>query len=372
MMMNNNISQFANIFKDGSSHIFNCRDLSHKIEMKIKNNNESTKDKAFLFKNMSLNRAVYIKIPFSNKNKAAYRRPVTGRFETKLYLPFEDELSRGGQTINFSDSQFYTVVSGLRASADQFSADDVASDQKRLKIIEKMPSLDPFLLKEKFRQEGIEVDEDYFSVTKDVWLEIRKFVMGKFRPMILFAYPDQEPSREQITNLTDMLWDARENPEIEKMMAALGVSKPKIPEVLYAWKGIIYYEYIFHQYTEKSNKMIVWLEQIPDQLVFVTPMFKARRDMIQQYISESIGSIMPILHESKTAYDELFLLKQNAQPFVSFLSDCQRHFFNLSSTLGQVIIILQIWQDFCLRGNPYKASLSQIGAFFDTIEQNIM
>lgn len=370
--MEASVVQFTNLFRNGSSHIFNCRDLTHKIEQKIKQGAIENAESVFLFHNMTLNRAVYIKTPFANKDKMANRRKVSGCFETKLYLPFEDDLVRGGQAVNFSDAKFYAILHDLRPSENQFSAEEVASDQKRLKIIEKLPSLDPFLLKEKFRQEGIVVDDDYFSVTKDVWLDIRKFVMGKFRPLITFAYPGQEPSKEQVNSLTDLLWESKENPYIEKMMQALGVSKQKIPEILYAWKALIYYEFLYINHKEKIKQLLTWLDNLSNQIGFINPIMKASRDMIQQYLTANIGSFIPILQESKNAYDELFVHKKNAQPFVSFLSDCQKHFFDMSATLGQVIIILQIWQDFCLRGNPYKASVSQVKNLFETIEQNIL
>jgi len=370
--MNDSFDQFSNIFKSGSSHIFNCRDLTTKIERKIHSKLDDNKDNPFLFYNMALNRAVYIKRPFENRQKATIRRNALGCFETKLYLPYEEKLFRGGETINFSDSQFYTVLHSLRPSDDNFSVEQVISDQNRLKIIEKLPSLDPFLLKEKFRQEGIDVDDDYFSVTKDVWLEIRSFVMEKFHPIIMFAFPGQEPTKEQVKTLTDLLWESRENPDIEKMMQALGVSKEKIPEVLYAWKALIYYEFLYIKYNERTKKFFKWLSQLENQLGYTPTNIKNIKSMLIKNISDNIGSFLPILQESKNAYDELFILKRNAQPFVNFLGNCHKYFFSMSSTLGQVIIILQIWQDFCLRGNPYKASPNQVKNLFDSFEQNIL
>jgi hypothetical protein len=370
--MNDSVTQFSNIFKGGSSHIFNCRDLTSKIERKIKSDPDFDIKKSLLFRNMGLNRAVYIKRPFENHQRLSVRRSTMGCFETKLYFPFEDALFRGGQTVNFSDSQFYSVVHNLRPSDDQFSAEEIASDQHRLKIIEKLPSLDPFLLKEKFRQEGIDVDDDYFTVTREVWLEIRKFVMSKFKPMIMFAYPDKEPSKEQINNLTNLLWESKDNPDIEIMMQALGISKQRIPDVLYAWKALIYYEYLYIEYNNQSKELLKWLEQLSSQLGYISSETKERREKINQKLSDNISSFMPVLQESKSAYDELFVHKRNAQPFVAFLGDCQKHFFNISSSLGQVIIMLQIWQDFCLRGNPYKANLAQTSNLFDTFEQNIL
>jgi hypothetical protein len=183
------------------------------------------------------------------------------------------------------------------------------------------------LLKEKFRQEGIEVDDDYFTVTKDVWLEIRKFVMGKFRPMIMFAYPGQEPSKDQINDLTDLLWESKDNPDIEIMMQALGVSKQKIPDVLYAWKALIYYEFLYIQYNEKIKQLIKWLDQLETQLGYTSLTLKESKSKVRKNLSDNIGSFLPILQESKNAYDELFIFKRNAQPFVTFLWRLPKAFF---------------------------------------------
>jgi hypothetical protein len=188
----------------------------------------------------------------------------------------------------------------------------------------------------------------------------------------MFAFPGQEPTKEQVKTLTDLLWESRENPDIEKMMQALGVSKEKIPEVLYAWKALIYYEFLYIKYNERTKQFFKWLNQLENQLGYTPTNIKNIKSMLIKNISDNIGSFLPILQESKNAYDELFILKRNAQPFVNFLGDCQKYFFSMSSTLGQVIIILQIWQDFCLRGNPHKASPNQVKNLFETFEQNIL
>ena len=161
--MDASVVQFANLFRNGSSHIFNCRDLSHKIAMEGGN--------TLLFKTPTLNRAVFLKLPLEARQSAASREGI-GRFETKIYLPFEDGLEKGGQSINFSASNFQEVIRALRPSNQSEDQESMERDQLVLHLLESLPSMDPFLLKEKFRQSELDVDERYFTLTDEAWKEI--------------------------------------------------------------------------------------------------------------------------------------------------------------------------------------------------------
>jgi len=195
--MDASVVQFANLFRGGSSHIFNCRDLSHKIQAEGGDN--------LLFHIQTLNRAVFLKLPVDPRHGQGNREGL-GRFETKIYVPFEDGLEKGGQTVNFSAPNFNAVIRGLRSSNQAAETDDWEKDQQILQLIESLPSLDPFLLKEKFRQAEMNVNDKYYTLTEEAWQEIKKFVMGKFRPMIGFAYPDSKPSELHVAKLTETLW----------------------------------------------------------------------------------------------------------------------------------------------------------------------
>jgi hypothetical protein len=361
--MDASIVQFTNLFRNGSSHIFNCRDLTHKIEVEG--------GEKLLFKTKMLNRAVFLKLPVGTQ-QSGNKRDIIGGFETKVYLPFENGLEKGGQAINFSDKNFNDVISGLRSSNTIDDHEDMLRDQLVLQLIESLPSLDPFLLKEKLFQLELDVDEKYFSLTDEAWREIRAFVMSKFRPMIGFAYPTRTPNELQVAKLTEMLWEAKDNPDVRQMMSSLSVPPELVSDVLYSWKGIIYYEYVYTKSNEKIKSLLMWLDQIGNQLGGLTTSTKERRNKIRAKLSENIAAMLPILRDHKIAYDELFVHKKNAQPFVSFLSQCSKQFWSLSRSVGQMMVVLQIWQDFNLRTNPSKANLNQINNFFDIFEQNII
>jgi hypothetical protein len=360
--MDASVVQFANLFRNGSSHIFNCRDLSHKIAM--------DGDNKLLFKTPTLNRAVFLKLPLEVRQSAASREGM-GRFETKIYLPFEDGLEKGGQTVNFSAPNFQEVIRSLRPSNQTIDQEDMERDQLVLHLLESLPSLDPFLLKEKFRQAELDVDERYFTLTEEAWQEIRKFVMNKFRPMIGFAYPNSSPSELHVAKLTEILWEAKDDPDVQKMMGVLSIPPENIEDVLYAWKGVIYYEFVYTKNKKKINDFLKWIDQIGTQLGGITPTMKECRNIIRTKLANNISAMMPILIEHKNAYDELFIHKRNAKPFVSFISQCSNQFYALSTTVGQLMIIIQIWNDFNLRTNPYKSNVYQVNKFFENLNGNI-
>jgi hypothetical protein len=324
-----------------------------------------------LFKTPTLNRAVFLKLPVGTQ-QAGSKRDTVGGFETKIYIPFENGLEKGGQAINFSAPNFYDVIRGLQSTEQPTENEDYLKDQLVLQLLESLPSLDPFLLKEKFFQLELDIDERYFSLTEEAWREIRLFVMSKFRPMIGFAYPDRNPSDLQVAKLTEMLWDAKDNPDVRKMMGCLGILPENCSDVLYSWKGIIYYEYVYLKGNEKLKSLLIWLDQISKQLGGITPSMKERRNNIRTKIAENFSMMIPILRDHKIAYDELFVQKSNAQPFVIFLNDCSKNFYILSKSVGQMMVVLQIWQDFGFRTNPEKANVNQINNFFDVFEQNMI
>ncbi len=361
--MDASIVQFTNLFRNGSSHIFNCRDLSQKIELEGGD--------SLLFKIRPLNRAVFLKLPIEARQNSAQRDGL-GRFETKVYMPFENGLEKGGQTINFSAPNFHKVIHELGAANRDLSQEDIERDQLILQLLESLPSLDPFLLKEKFRQADLNVDDRYFTLTEEAWQEIRKFVMSKFRPMIGFAYPNSKPSEIHVAKLTEVLWDAKDDPDIQKMMTSLSIEPENIADVLYSWKGIIYYEYVYKKNNEKIKELVKWLDQIATQLGGITSTLKGQRDSIRDKLSNTIAAMLPILRNHQSAYDELFLYKRDARPFVVFITQCSKQFSILSTIVGQMMIILQIWNDFHFRMNPYKANTNQITNFFENLDANII
>src|ERR1700722_17642925 len=125
----------------GSSRVFNFNVITRAIK---------AKDPAakLFFRNPPLNNIVLIKdtVPL-NERKTAASKPIG----TKLYFPFnETDVYEGGRTIFLHDKNLQQAIIetvGMKAS---LTKEDMAEDVRILEILDGLPSLDPFLLKDIF------------------------------------------------------------------------------------------------------------------------------------------------------------------------------------------------------------------------------
>jgi hypothetical protein len=358
------LEQFALTVKGSSSNVFNCRDLSKKV---------SLSGGQFLFKNNSLNRAVFLKLPMKSMEIQDNRRHIINKFETKIYFPFEKNLVRGGQTFFFQDKGFYEAIRQLSDDAYLVNDDDYNYDCFILRTLEEMPSLDPFLLKEKFRQKSINVDEAYFSFTKEAWNQIKVFVMQKFRPLIDFAYGDSPPSDKKCMQLTDTLWEANgDNPDIQRLFMAFGAPKEKIDNILYAWKGIMYYENSYTNQSVQTRKLLDWMDGFENVLGGVTPDIKEKRHQVRNYIDNNSRDTLKVLHGYIKSYNELFIYKRNASQFIDFLNGCSDSFVEISHTLSRTNIIMQIWKSFSVTLGKKNIDFAQARNILESFQKNMV
>src|SRR5262245_57015172 len=105
-----------------------------------------------LFRNRRLNRALIIK----HALRPHERELVWGAAAsaTKVILPYAaSELSLGGVSFLIGERKFERI---LRETAVYTSEEDFVADVALLQVLDKLPSFDPFLLRERLRHTGSE------------------------------------------------------------------------------------------------------------------------------------------------------------------------------------------------------------------------
>ena len=102
------------------------------------------------FRNKQLNNLVLIKDTLPEDLRSG--RSVIG---TKLYFPFnENDIYEGGRTIFVSDKHLEQALIG-QFGENGLSREALVEDMRILKVLDRLPSLDPFLLKDVFLNEKI-------------------------------------------------------------------------------------------------------------------------------------------------------------------------------------------------------------------------
>src|SRR3546814_15453907 len=81
-------------------------------------------------------------------------------------------------------------------------------DRDVIQILDQLPSLDPFLMKDRLMVEGVTPNPGYFEIGQDEWSRIREHVMARFRPIVEFAFagPDAVRTHSRLRQCVEKPW----------------------------------------------------------------------------------------------------------------------------------------------------------------------
>jgi len=313
----------------GSPRVFNCNVITRQIVA-------ADPDAQVFFANKPMNRLVLIKdaVPDSES------RGMTSGIGTKLYFPFnENDIYEGGRTIFLHDKNVE------RAFADNFGEGAIkpsalAADMRTLRILDRLPSMDPFLMKDALRNEGIEANPAYFEVGKELWNEIETYILRSFEPLVKAAYPDTSAtSDEKARMLVQKIWEGRDLDTLRPLAAAFQLPKGQELEIFAAWKGINFYAFQFERAKPLMIDMLTWLK---DLSIPVGAVSNAERAEMKADLDTSRNRLLGewqladgIIRDYQTSYDKLFRQKIGSGDFLAFLKKSNKAYWDIGNALGK-------------------------------------
>ena len=312
----------------GSPRVFNVNELTRRI---------LAKDAAapLFFRNKPMNGVVLIK----DAVPASERRGGGRQTGTKLYFPFnEDDIYEGGRSIFIHDSNL------RRAINDKFG-EDTASKEVRdediriLAVLDKLPSLDPFLMKDVFRREGIAINDAYFEVSAEAWNEIEAFILQRFEHLVKAAFPDAASSDDRGRRLIGKMWEASDLAALQPMVEAFRLPQGEALEIFSAWKGIIFYSFQYERLNGQFIELFKWLKEIEVPFGAQTPAERAEflgmLELVKSQLRSEWQMIESILREYQDGYDKAFKDKISLTEFLAFLRKSNKAYWILGNSLGK-------------------------------------
>jgi hypothetical protein len=331
----------------GSPRVFNCNEMTRKI---MARNPEA----APFFRSKPLNTIVLIKdaVPESERTKFS---PSVG---TKLFFPFnEANIYEGGRTIFLHDKHVQKAIQNHFGDG-ALSQESLAEDMRILKILDKLPSLDPFLLKDVFLGHKIVVNEDYFEVSQETWNEIELFMLQRFETLVQAAFPNAESSDDKARVLIEKMWEARDIEALRPLIEAFRLPMNEALDIFAAWKGIVYYSFQYQRDQVKMTDLLKWLVLNNVPVVGVpTPELK---ELLGQ-IEFSIGRIKTewkmvddIVRDYQNSYDKMFRYKTSSSEFLTFLKQSNKIYWEIGNSLGKINHAVYCWDVMTSRFNERK------------------
>lgn len=327
----------------GSPRVLNINVLTRRIQAK-------EPGAPMFFRNKPLNNLVLIKDTVPEDVAA---RVVRSSIGTKLYFPFnENDIYEGGRTIFAHDTHMEkALLENFGEGALQ--KDMLAEDLKIIALLDRLPSLDPFLLKDAFRNEKIEMNETYFEVSKELWHEIENYVLQKFEPLVRAAFPDAMDEDERTRKLIEKIWEAKDLEVLMPLSMAFRLPKGEELQIFSAWKGINFYAFQFDRTKPLFIDMMTWLKDVKIPLGAVSAQerneFKATLETIKGQMATEWRLAETILREYQDSYDKMFKLMVSSSDFLTFLKRSNKAYWDLGNSLGKTGHATYCWNSMSKR-----------------------
>jgi len=195
-----------------------------------------------LFNNATLNYTILTKHNLRDHERDLFARSV--HVATKIFIPFDARrLEIGGRSFFIEEYQFKEHLREL-LHLDLTTGDKtVLHDIKVLESLSRSPTLDPFIVTECLRADGLRVEPAFFAESYGVAVKASADVFDVFKPLVQKAL-GKSASPEEMNRFVDQVWNVTASTTDNLFLEALQIPRSEWADVIFAWKALIYYDLI--------------------------------------------------------------------------------------------------------------------------------
>lgn len=298
------------------------------------------------FRSKRLNSAMILKHSLRGAEQYLFGAPRANA--TKLLLPLaNEELSMGGANVFVGQRGFEGALRDLGYYRDD---DSLQKDIELLLCLDRLPSLDPFLLREQVKRINRDPARCFFQISDNDLKQMQDFVgdqVGRLIEMAFSGSANKDISHQMATKIL-----ADENAEtLAPLKAALGLDGQEWTDGVFCWKGFLYYKWAFRNLVPQASTLIKHMKSLSLGRCEPTSVSSIRRmmDRAQGLLQEKVQNISRLLKVYDIAYDTMTVEKKPGA-FREFLLNSPQMFVEIGESAGVVGHLAGFWS-YKFRGN---------------------
>jgi len=302
-----------------------------------------------LFHTRGLNRAIIIKHRIRRDELDLFR--TRRQVATKILLPIDDQnLRLGARFIYIGQIQFEQTL------REYFGISIDEHDLRTLTLLDKLPSLDPFLMREQLKRHGVEASRCYFELTEADLRRMFEFVEAEIRPLVAMSLQGAggKSSDTATATLVSKILSNADGDEMKPLRETLQLAQNEYAEGVFCWKGFLYYKW-------SLASILVDVGKIANEIATVAPVgpmdhesrtyIERGKRVLRSQVLETCRSVLATIGVYDDAYANL---TNNGRPaaFREFLLDAPSLFTRLGEQVGAVQHIVSFWSYRMAAGKP--------------------
>ena len=292
-----------------------------------------------LFENSGLNRAIILKhtLRVDERKLFGYGRQTV----TKIILPYDAfDLKLGGRSIFVRQ----TGYEGLMQT--YLGIDDTGRnrDAKILAMLDALPSLDPFLVREQLARMEVRPASLYFQISRNDLDGMAAFTAGRVEDLVHAALG--ESRRGLAEKLGEKILSDRLDQELQPLRAALGMTPSSFHEGVMCWRGFLYYKWCYVELQEGVRELLAGLSTYRANVTYDTSLSNYLR-RARPRIAKAVVKTLRDIGRSLEAYDDVYSAlahDRNPEPFRQFLLHGHHLFTQLGEKVGVLNHMVSFWR----------------------------
>jgi len=255
----------------------------------------------------------------------------------------------GGRSIYFNDPRLLDVLNdlfGLRAAAQ--TRVDLDHDLKMLEILDRLPSLDGFLMRDALELDGIAANENYFEVSDAERAQIYEYVRRKFEPLVRAACDEQGTLQNKVSSLIDKVWEAKDKVALDPLIRAFRFPDEEALQIFAAWKGINFYTFEYYRGKQKREQFALWLKEraVPRNFVSKVDLdhINSLRRLVVERLREQWTAVESVARKYETLYANFLRAPDGVVEFLDFLRKSREIYWRMGDSLSKINHAIHCWE----------------------------
>jgi hypothetical protein len=281
---------------------------------------------------------------------------------TKIIIPFDlEDLRAGGRSIFVEQRGF---VESLK-EAGHYNSENLERDLIVLRLMNSLPSLDPFLLREHLRNNSIDVAPCYFEISAGDQKRMHDYTAGEISKLIRLASGGAD-NESSTSRMVSALLSTQVDEKLDPLRMTLGLSGNDFREGVFSWRGFLYYKWSMSQFWPGVMQVLREVNQIrphgaitPTQQVFLSG---ARRNIIE-LVRDCGKDVNKVLEVYDTSFQEL-VANQAPKIFRDFLLSAPHMFLDMGEKMGAISHIVSFWRYRFPPGAPVLIDAEELSIIF--------
>jgi hypothetical protein len=280
---------------------------------------------------------------------------------TKIIVPFDpDDLRAGGRSL-FVDQRGY--VDALR-QVGHYASDALERDLSVLRLLNAVPSLDPFLLREHLRNNKIEVAPCYFAISEGDQERMHRFVTQEMSKLVALAGGGGDSTSSN--RLVSAMLSSEVDEKLEPLRLTLNLTGNDFREGVFSWRGFLYYKWSMGKFWPDVMGVLREINSVQpvgaltaEQKIYLAG---ARRSIIGM-VRDNGNHV----NKSLAVYDASFadlVANQAPKNFRDFLLSAPHMFLELGEKLGAISHIVSFWRYRFPQGGHASIDAEELSAIF--------